>query len=451
MDLIISILSFIVALGVLVTVHEFGHFWVARRAGVKVLRFSVGFGRPLYRFYRQNDPTEYVIAAIPLGGYVKMLDEREGEVKPEELPQAFNRQSLKARTAIVFAGPLFNFIFAFIAFWMVLMIGESGLRTVVGDVAENSLAEQAGITTGDEITRVGTVESPIWNVAMGQIISQAMDQGQLSLTIRRPGGVERQQEIRLGSVVDLDPEKIITKLGIRPWQPILEPVLDQVISGGAADRAGLQSGDRILLVDDQPVDRWQAWVSYLQARPGQSLKVIIERQGQRQQLTLVPDSVTAGDVVIGRIGAMVRVPESLMDGMQGIYQLGPLSAVPAAMQSTWHYSVLTLKMVGRLLVGHASIDNLSGPISLAQFAGQSASSGLVSFLKFLALVSISLGVINLLPIPMLDGGHLLFYLVEFIKGGPVPERVQEMGMRLGLAILVFVMGVAFFVDIGRLF
>lgn len=451
MDLIISILSFVLALGILVTVHEFGHFWVARKSGVKVLRFSVGFGKPIYRFYRNNDPTEYVIAAIPLGGYVKMLDEREGEVSQEDLPQAFNRQSLKARTAIVFAGPLFNFVFAFFAFWLVLMIGEAGLRTIVGEVAPESLAAQAGIHTGDEIVQIGSVQTPIWNVAMGQIISQAMDDGELSLRVRTSGGIESDRLIQFGTTDRLEPPAIIQKLGIQPWQPILEPVLDQVIAGGAADQAGLLAGDRILLVDGQSVNNWRDWVAYLQSKPGQRLSVLIERQGNKQELLLVPEAVVVDGTTIGRIGAMVAVPESVASGMQGIYQLNPLSAIPAALNSTWHYSVLTLKMVGRLLVGTASIENLSGPISLAQFAGQSASSGLVTFLKFLAFVSISLGVINLLPIPMLDGGHLLFYFIEFIKGGPVPEAVQEMGMRLGLAVLVFVMGLAFFVDLGRLF
>ena len=451
MDLIISILSFVLALGILVTVHEFGHFWVARQSGVKVLRFSVGFGKPIYRFYRNNDPTEYVIAAIPLGGYVKMLDEREGEVSQEDLPQAFNRQSLKARTAIVFAGPLFNFVFAFFAFWLVLMIGEAGLRTIVGEVAPESLAAQAGIHTGDEIVQIGSVQTPIWNVAMGQIISQAMDDGELSLRVRTSGGIESDRLIQFGTTDRLEPPAIIQKLGIQPWQPILEPVLDQVIAGGAADQAGLLAGDRILLVDGQSVNNWRDWVAYLQSKPGQRLSVLIERQGNKQELLLVPEAVVVDGTTIGRIGAMVAVPESVASGMQGIYQLNPLSAIPAALNSTWHYSVLTLKMVGRLLVGTASIENLSGPISLAQFAGQSASSGLVTFLKFLAFVSISLGVINLLPIPMLDGGHLLFYFIEFIKGGPVPEAVQEMGMRLGLAVLVFVMGLAFFVDLGRLF
>lgn len=451
MDLIISILSFVLALGILVTVHEFGHFWVARKSGVKVLRFSVGFGKPIYRFYRNNDPTEYVIAAIPLGGYVKMLDEREGEVSQEDLPQAFNRQSLKARTAIVFAGPLFNFVFAFFAFWLVLMIGEAGLRTIVGEVSPESLAAQAGIHTGDEIVQIGSVQTPIWNVAMGQIISQAMDDGELSLRVRTSGGIESDRLIQFGTTDRLEPPAIIQKLGIQPWQPILEPVLDQVIAGGAADQAGLLAGDRILLVDGQSVNNWRDWVAYLQSKPGQRLSVLIERQGNKQELLLVPEAVVVDGTTIGRIGAMVAVPESVASGMQGIYQLNPLSAIPAALNSTWHYSVLTLKMVGRLLVGTASIENLSGPISLAQFAGQSASSGLVTFLKFLAFVSISLGVINLLPIPMLDGGHLLFYFIEFIKGGPVPEAVQEMGMRLGLAVLVFVMGLAFFVDLGRLF
>lgn len=451
MDLLISIASFILALGILVTVHEFGHFWVARQCGVKVLRFSVGFGKPIYRFYRKNDPTEYVIAAIPLGGYVKMLDEREGEVAPEELPQAFNRQSLKARSAIVFAGPLLNFVFAFVAFWMILVIGETGLRTIVGEVVPGSLAEQAGMSTGDEITHVGSVQTPIWNVAMGQIISQAMDQGELNLTVRSNGGVESRPRIQFGAVHGLEPSHIIQRLGVRPWQPELEPVIAQVIPGGPADRAGLQSGDRIVMVDGQSMDRWRDWVAYLQSRPGQTLDVVVERQGGKRQLALIPEAVTANGGSIGRIGAVVDVPDSVTGAMQAEYRLNVVEAIPAAMGSTAHYSVLTLKMIGRLLMGAASIDNLSGPISLAQYAGQSAANGLISFFRFLAFVSISLGVINLLPIPLLDGGHLLYYAIEFIKGGPVSESFQEMGMRLGLAILIFIMGLALFVDLGRWF
>lgn len=451
MSVLVSIASFILALGILVTVHEFGHFWVARRCGVKVLRFSVGFGRPIYRFHRQNDPTEYVIAAVPLGGYVKMLDEREGDVGAPELGQAFNRQSLRARTAIVFAGPAFNFLFAIFAFWLVFLIGETGLRSIVGEVTPQSMAEQSGIQSGDEILRVGSVETPIWNVAMGQIISQSLDNGQLELTIRGSGGITFSRQFDFGSVDGLEPPEIFERLGLRPWQPILEPVIDQVLPDGAAERAGLQTGDRIELVDGKPIERWRDWVSVLRANPGQTLQITVLRQGENRTLTLRPEPVVENGVTFGRIGATVKVPESVNSDMVGRYQLNPIQAIPAALEGTWRYSILTLKMIGRLLTGSASIENLSGPISLAQFAGQSATSGLITFLKFLAFVSISLGVINLLPIPMLDGGHLLFYLMEFIKGGPIPESVQEMGMRLGLAILVFVMGLAFFVDIGRFF
>ncbi|HEB96712.1 MAG TPA: sigma E protease regulator RseP [Sedimenticola thiotaurini] len=446
-----TIASFIVALGILITVHEFGHFWVARRLGVKVLRFSIGFGRPLWRRTGRVDGTEYVIAAIPLGGYVKMLDEREGPVPREELGRAFNRQPLKIRSAIVVAGPLFNFLFAILAFWLIFVTGDEGTRPLVGSVAGDSIAWQAGFRPGDELLAVADRPTPTWETAVYALLRESVEDRDLPVRVRDSGGDVQVRLLPGQRLARLAEEgSILDGIGLSPKRPTLPPVIGRIVPGEAAQRAGLREGDRVLRVDGRAVASWSALVEIVRDSPGRTLQLQVERDGERLTLPLTVGVREADGRRIGRIGAGVQVPEGLYDDYRAELRLGPVEAVGAATAKTWDMSLFMLRMLGRMLTGEASVKNLSGPISIAQTAGRTASYGVVYFLKFLALVSISLGVLNLLPVPVLDGGHLFFFLLEALRGSPVPEEWQLQGQRIGIAILLALMGLAFYVDIARL-
>lgn len=450
MDIVVAIVSFIFALGILVTVHEFGHFWVARKCGVKVLRFSVGFGKPLFKYHRKNDPTEYVIAGIPLGGYVKMLDESEGNVADSEKHLAFNRQSLSKRIAIVAAGPAFNLLFAVFAFWIILTVGERGIKPIIADPVENSIAAQAQFEIGDEIIEVNKRPTPIWRVAVGMITSNIIENGSVDVTVKGVDGRIKSLFINLPNSKEVEPNKVFDHLGLRLVSIPLSPIIDHIVEGEAADMAGLKKGDLILATNGDSISSWSEWVIITRASPQQTLLVDVERQGQVFNLQLRPKLILEGAAEIGRIGASVLVPEGALEDYYRTYSLGLIPGLIEAGQQTYQYSVLTLKMIGRMLIGEASVNNLSGPISLAKYAGQTASYGLISFLKFLAFVSVSLGVLNLLPIPMLDGGHLMFYFIEAIRGKAVSKRTQEAAMRTGLMVLMSVMLLALFVDLTRI-
>jgi len=452
MDFLHTLFYFLVAISVLVSFHEFGHFWVARKAGVKVLRFSVGFGKVLWSYQKNPDATEYVVSAIPLGGYVKMVDEREGEVNAADLPYAFNRQSLLARTAIVAAGPVFNLVLAVALFWSVLVIGETGIKPILGAVEQGTLAAAAGFVEGDQIISVNDKLTPTWTEAMTVLVSSALD-GEQNIKIAVKN-IDDQQAIRTLELTDKDsenPDVLYQRLGFKPWSPKLQPIIGKVLPDSAALAAGLQQGDLIVSADDIVMNDWMQWVVYVKEHPEVPIKLVIERDGVRLSVTITPKSVAIGQKTEGKIGASVYIPEELMKSVSVEYALSPLAAIPVALETTYYYSVTTLKMMGRMLIGKASIENLSGPISIAQYAGQSATMGLVPFLKYLALVSISLGVLNLLPIPVLDGGHLLFFAIEGIKGGPVSERAQIFFQQIGIALLVSLMALAMFLDVGRLF
>lgn len=450
-SVLFSLLAFILAIGVLVTVHEFGHFWVARRLGVKVLRFSIGFGKPLWKKTFGADRSEFVVAALPLGGYVKMLDEREGEVAPDELDRAFNRQPVTTRVAVVVAGPLFNLLFAVAAYWLMFVVGIPGLRPVVGDVTSGSYAEQAGIVAGDEILSVQGEPTPTWESTVMALLDAGLDeQRAIDLQVRDPGGVERTLEAKLPHSGELlEQGGVLHNFGILPWQ--LPAVIDEVLAGEAAQRAGLRSGDRIVAADGTPVTGWNDWVEYVRARPEQAISIEVLRDGATIRLELVPKRVTEGGTAHGFIGASVRLPASDQhDTMRVVVHYGLLEAFPAALGKTWEVTTLTLRTLWKMLTGKASVGNLSGPISIARYAGESAAIGLATFLGFLGIVSVSLGVLNLLPIPVLDGGHLLFYLVELVKGSPVSEAVQLAGQKIGIALLLMLMTVAFYNDLVRL-
>lgn len=448
MDLLHTLFYFAIAIGVLVSFHEFGHFWVARKAGVKVLRFSIGFGKVLWSYQKNAETTEYVLSAIPLGGYVKMVDEREGEVRPEDLPFAFNRQSLLARTAIVAAGPIFNLLLAILLFWSVLVIGETGIKPILGAIEANTLAAAAGFAEGDEIIAVNAKSTPTWTEAMGEIISSALD-GEQDINVEVKGQ-DDQQTVKQLKIVASDienPEVLYKRLGFKPWSPKLKPVIGQVLPDSAALAAGLKTGDLIVKADNIPVLDWLQWVEIVKNHPNKPINLNIERDGVALNLVITPKLVGTE----GKIGASVHVPEELMKAISVEYSLSPLAAIPVALQTTYHYSLTTLKMMGKMLVGKASVENLSGPISIAQYAGQSASMGLVAFIKFLGLVSVSLGVMNLLPVPVLDGGHLLFFAIEGVKGSPVPEKIQLFFQQIGIALLMSLMILAMVLDVQRLF
>jgi regulator of sigma E protease len=445
MNFLHTLFYFIVAIGVLVAVHEFGHFWVARKSGVKVLRFSIGFGNVLWRYQQNSNSTEYVLSMIPLGGYVKMVDEREGEVSKEDLPFSFNQKPLLARTAIVAAGPIFNLVLAVALFWSVLVIGEIGIRPILGQPTAQSLAASAGFSEGDEILSVNDEPTPTFTHAISTIISTAMEgDADIAVKIKNRDDVQTIKTLHIDTTEKQNPDALYAKLGFKLFSPTLQPIIGKTSENGAAKSAGLKEGDLILRANETAVKDWQQWVDIVKANPNQAIETIIERDGVQTTLTLTPNAE-------GKIGASVQIPENLLKSFQVNYSLSPLAAIPAAFSTTYHYSTSTLKMMGQMFVGKASLENLSGPISIAQYAGQSAEMGLVHFLKFMGLISVSLGVLNLLPIPVLDGGHLFFFALEGLKGSPVSEKIQLFFQKIGIVLLGLLMSVAMFMDVGRLF
>ncbi|WP_411726912.1 RIP metalloprotease RseP [Methyloglobulus sp.] len=451
MDLLHTLFFFVVAIGILISFHEFGHFWVARKTGVKVLRFSVGFGKVLWSRQKSPDDTEYVLSAIPLGGYVKMVDEREGEVKPEDLPFAFNRQLLWVRTAIVAAGPVFNLMLAFALFWGVLVLGETGLRPVLGEVKQGTLAAAAGFVEGEEIISVSGKVTKTWTEAMSTLITSAMDgEPNIKVKVKNIADEQNDRVLTLTESDSQDSEKLYGRLGFKPWSPKLKPIINEVLPDGAALAAGLKKDDLIISADGTPITDWMQWVDYVKKRPDITISLVIDRQGMQLTLPITPKSVQPGEETEGKIGASVTMPEGLLKSMTVEYSLPPLEAIPVAFKTTYDYSIMTLRMMGKMLIGKASVKNLSGPISIAQIAGESANMGLVYFIKFMAVVSVSLGVLNLLPIPVLDGGHLMFFGIEAIKGSPVSEKVQIFFQQIGMALLLLLMVTAMVVDVQRL-
>jgi regulator of sigma E protease len=449
---LISLLALIVTLGVLITVHEFGHFWVARRLGVKVLRFSIGFGKPLWR-WRGQDDVEYVIAALPLGGYVKMLDEREGDVPADQLPRAFNRQPVGSRIAIVLAGPLCNFVFAIFAYAGMFVIGVPGIKPLMDAPVAGSLAEAGGFRKGDLIITVDDESTPALGAVMLALVDRTMAEDMVRVEVQDIDGRTRIRTLdtRYAPESDVEEIRVFERLGLTPWQPVLPAVIGQVLSDGAASRAGLQPGDRIILAAGESVTDWQHWRGIIERHPDQPLNIRIERDGVEQALELIPDTrENQQGERTGFIGAVAEMPPDLAEDLRVVVRYGPLDAVGAAIGKTWDMSLLTLRMLGRMLIGKASLDNLSGPLTIAQFAGQAASAGLIAFLSLLALVSISLGVLNLLPVPVLDGGHLLYYLIEMVKGSPLSEAIQHVGQQVGIVLLLLLMGLALFNDFNRL-
>lgn len=448
---ITTIIAFIVALGILITVHEYGHFWVARRLGVKVLRFSVGFGKPLWRRVGK-DGVEYVVAALPLGGYVRMLDEREGEVEKGDLPAAFNRQSLATRTAVVSAGPAANLLFAILAYWAVFMIGDTGLRPLIGTVSANSAAETAGLRAGDEVVAVNGKATPTWERALLSLVEGSVGGEEIVIDVRDDRGEARKLLAPAEAFAPLANDAGgLSSVGIEQARPVLPAEIGELMPGEAAERAGFKPGDRIISVDDVSIEDWSQWVEIVRLNPNQRINVDVDRNGQVLTLLLVPESRPTPEGEIGRIGAAAVVPEGYLEDFEAKIRLGPLDAFPAAVAKTWDMSKLTLRVVWGMITGQMSVNNLGGPITIAQTAGKTAEVGGVYFLKFLAILSISIGILNLLPIPVLDGGHLFYYLIEAVRGKPLSEEAQVFGQKIGLLLLVMLMSLALYVDLNRVF
>ncbi|MEX3775802.1 sigma E protease regulator RseP [Pseudomonas sp. MYb118] len=450
MSALYMIVGTLVALGVLVTFHEFGHFWVARRCGVKVLRFSVGFGMPLLRWHDKQG-TEFVVAAIPLGGYVKMLDEREGEVPADQLDQSFNRKSVRQRIAIVSAGPIANFLLALVFFWVLAMLGSEQVRPVIGAVESGSIAAKAGLSPGQEIIAIDGEPTSGWGAVNLQLVRRLGESGTLQLLVRDQGSTaDSPRELTLDNwLKGADEPDPIRSLGIRPWRPALPPVLAEIDPKGPAQAAGLKTGDRLLALDGKAVDDWQQVVDTVRTRPDTKILLHVERDGAQIDVPVTLAARGDSKAPSGYMGAGVKAVDWPPEMIREV-SYGPLAAIGEGARRTWTMSILTLDSLKKMLFGELSVKNLSGPITIAKVAGASAQSGVADFLNFLAYLSISLGVLNLLPIPVLDGGHLLFYLIEWARGRPLSDRVQGWGIQIGISLVVGVMLLALVNDLGRL-
>lgn len=451
MNLFDYLIPFAAALGLLILIHELGHYLVARWCGVKVLRFSIGFGKSLIVKHAGADRTEWVLAAFPLGGYVKMLDEREGEVAAHELHRAFNRQSVWRRFAIVAAGPLANFMLAIVLYWGVFVVGTDELRPRVDLTEISSPAQAAGVRAGDLVLAVDDEPVKSWQDLRWVLLRHALDSRQVVLRVRTVDEVETLRTVDLAGVeIDDGKTDLIARIGLKPWRPLIPAVVGKLVDGGVAARAGVLIGDEIVAIDNEPVASWSEMVAKVRESAGRERVFSISRDGATLAIAMVPETSTESGERIGRIGIAVAEPMLGGSSMFAEVRYGIGDGLVKAVRQTWETSVLSLQMIGRMFTGEVSLKNLSGPVTIADYAGQTAQLGWSHYIKFLALISISLGVLNLLPIPVLDGGHLLYYVIEIIKGGPVSERVMEVGQQIGLALLVMLMAFAFYNDINRL-
>ena len=451
----LTLVAFIVTLGVLITVHEYGHFQVARWCGVKVLRFSLGFGKPILSKRLGKDKTEFVLAAFPLGGYVKMLDEREAltdePIEAHDLPRAFNRQAVWKRIAIVSAGPIANLLLAVFIYWLLFMQGVMGVRPLLGEIADGTPAAHASMKAGELIKKIAGTPVMTWQDVRWTLLQQSLKSKSVSIEAISGSDEVHLHQLALDDIGKDDFEKdILEKLGLAVYQPSVPARIGEILEGSAAERAGLKVGDMITLANGIAVGQWEDFVSIIRKNPGKQLNLKIQRKDSEINLTVTPDIETENGQRIGRIGAAYRLDPSEIKKIMVQAQYGPLTAFSKAVIKTWDISIFSLKMLANMLTGSVSWKGVSGPVTIASYAGQSAHAGFSAFASFLAIVSISLGILNLLPIPVLDGGHLLYYTVEIFKGSPVSDKLMEIGQRMGLAVLGLLMACALYNDFNRL-
>ena len=464
-NIVYSLAAMLVTLGILVTIHEYGHFSIARWCGVKVERFSVGFGKPLVRWRGKplpgempEDATEYVIGVLPLGGYVKMLGEQD-DVSPEDRQRAFNHKPLSQRAAIVAAGPVANFLLAIFVYWLMFMTGVSGLAPVIGSVTDGGPAAVAGVRQGDEILAVDGAETATWQEVRVRLLDRLGESGALELQVKSDNGAPRTHTIMLDRwLAGSEEPDLLGTLGLVPFHQFVPPQLGEILPDGRAHAAGLKAGDLIVSADGVPVRDWSHWLEVVQGSPEQTLQVTLQRDGRQLQLALTPGirvdangqpELSSAGTTQGYIGAQVSLP-TLPPEMTRNLSYSPFAALPRAVSETWKNSIFVLESIKKMFAGLISVSNISGPITIAQVAGETASYGMEYYLGFLAVLSISLGVLNLLPIPVLDGGHLFYYAIEGIIRRPVPRRIQEWGMQFGVLLVAGIMFLAIYNDVNRL-
>ena len=451
-EILLSIIAFIISVGLLITFHEFGHFSVARFFDIKVLRFSIGFGRPIYTRHFGRDRTEFTICLLPLGGYVKMLDDREGTVVQQEKAREFNGKPLWQRFLIVLAGPFFNFIFAIIAYSLIYTIGINALKPIIGHVETTSIASSSGFAEGQEILSINGLSTPTWPTVIDSLVNHVVSGDVVDIQVKNNSGEKQVLSLNLSSISidEMADGNLLKKLGLNIVKLKLPPIIGEIEKNGPAQASGLLQNDRIIAVNSNLVDSWQEWVEIIQENPNKSLNVELLREEALINIELRPKNYELNGKNIGRIGARPAVNDDLYSSYFALEQYSLHLAILRAFDKTWEMSVLTLKVLAKMISGDASVKNLSGPISIAKYAGQSASIGATALLTFLAIVSISLGVLNLLPIPLLDGGHLVYYVIEFFTGKPVSDSVQMTGQQIGIVLLFGLMGLALYNDFVRL-
>ncbi len=458
-----TLLAFIVTIGLLVTIHEYGHFQVARWCGVKVLKFSIGFGKPLLTKTFGNDKTEFVLAAIPLGGFVKMLDEREQKAEQDanpELPKihyseadlkrAFNRQSVWKRIAIVSAGPIANLLLAILLYWLLFMLGVTGTRPIIGDVAKDSLAAQASMTTGEVIQKINGEPVSSWQEARWILFEESLESKSVEIEAISQNNELFQHTLSFAGIDNDNEIDVLKKVGLQEFRPNIPAVIGEVLAGSPAAQAGFKANDKILSIDGVTINNWEQVVNIIKASPNKKLWFETERVQKTMRIVATPEKIQDNGENIGRMGAAVKIDQKELDKLLVEFNYSPLVSLQKAATKTWDTAIFSLKMLGKMLVGQVSLKSISGPVTIADYAGKSANMGLKNFLSFLALVSISIGVLNLLPIPVLDGGHLMYYMIEIFKGSPVSENIMLVGQKIGFAVLGLLMTLAIFNDFNRL-
>jgi len=454
MTILISIISFLIAIAILVGIHEFGHFWVARKLGIKIIRFAIGFGKPIWTYKsKDKDATEYVLAAIPMGGYVKMLDEREGDVKEEEKHRAFNTQPVWKRFLVVLAGPMFNFFFAIAAFAAIQMIGVESIKPYLGSIQQGTVASEAGFQERDLVTAINDIETNSMQQVRLTLLNEYLKNPKLDVHVTTDSGSQTTRKLDLSDTLLLADEKdYFSKTGMGFWQPPHTTIINSVLEGRPAEKAGLLADDEVVSIDGNAVSSTKYFSDYINTNPGKQIDITVKRNGANKTLQITPQLMEIDGqqrVLIG-VGLARKFDQKAVNDLFFIKEAPFFEALQSGVVETWNMSIMTLKVMGRLITGEASLKNISGPITIANYAGKSALIGFSAFLTLLAIVSLSLGVLNLLPIPMLDGGHLMYYVIELVKGSPVSERVEAVGMRIGMSVVGVLMVVALYNDIGRL-